>query len=261
MPWKRIDMTGQRFASVVAIAPADKCSSGDVRWSFRCDCGSTFTTNGYAVRCGRVISCPACAAERSRLASVKHGETESAEFKIWTGMLTRCFNTHAKAYENYGGRGITVCDRWRNDFPAFLADMGRRPSPRHSVERKDNDGNYEPNNCVWATREEQGRNKRNNVRVTIDGVTRTLVEWAEISGLSYETIYQRHLVGRMGGQLLVAGPELIRPKRTGVVEFNGVRDTYDGWSKRTGIKPSTIAMRICHYGWPVARALTEGASS
>lgn len=252
-------MAGMRFGQVVALHDVGRCGSGDRKWLFRCDCGTEFAANGYAVRSGKVTTCPACSAQRSREASLRHGMTESAEFKIWTGILTRTTNENASAYPDYGGRGIRVCDRWRNSFEAFFADMGPRPSPEHSVERSDNDGHYEPSNCYWATREQQGRNKRNNIRVTIDGVTRTLVEWAEHAGLSYDTLYQRHLSGRAGRQLLVAGPDLIRPKRQGSIEFNGVVDTYDGWSKRTGIKPSTIAMRISHYGWPVARALTEGA--
>lgn len=256
-----VPMAGKRFGRLLALRDIGRCASGDRKWNFRCDCGTEFAASGYDVRRGKIVTCPACSAQRTREASLRHGMTHSAEFRIWTGMLTRTTNANARSFPDYGGRGIRVCERWRDSFEAFYADMGPRPSAKHSVERRDNDGHYEPNNCYWATREQQGRNKRNNVRITIDGVTRTLAEWAELAGLTYETLYQRHLAGRTGSQLLVAGAELIRPKRSGAIEFNGVRDTYDGWSKRTGIKPSTIAMRIRHYGWPIARALTEGASS
>lgn len=106
-------------------------------------------------------------------------------------MKLRCSNPNTKGYSRYGGRGIQVCDRWRDSFSAFLADMGPRPSPRHSVERRNNDGNYEPDNCYWATDAEQTRNTRQNRNYTYNGRTMCLTDWARESGRPRSTLMQR----------------------------------------------------------------------
>ena len=182
-----------------------------------------------------------------------HGQSGTREFATWTDIQTRCHNPNATSYCDYGGRGIQVCDRWRSSFSNFLADMGRRPSNDHSIERDDVNGNYEPINCRWATSAEQGRNKRNTRMVEINGTTKRLQDWAKESGLLPQTL---HIRLRQGG----SGLALLAPStRGGSVEFNGIRDTHAGWSRRTGIKTSTIAMRLTKYQWPVSVALTKGA--
>lgn len=168
-------------------------------------------------------------------------------------MQTRCHNPNSTSYQDYGGRGIEVCARWRGSFADFYADMGPKPSKHHSIEREDVNGNYEPSNCRWATAAEQAANKRNTRRIDINGVIKTLSDWAIESGLLASTIHLRLKAG-------VTGPELLAPSRSGgTLKFNGVTDTYAGWSQRTGIKQSTIAMRLTKYGWPVDKALTKGA--
>jgi hypothetical protein len=106
-------------------------------------------------------------------------------------MIARCENENSQAYADYGGRGIKVCERWRASFTAFMEDMGPPPTTKHTVERTDNDKDYEPTNCVWGTKKEQGRNKRNNVMLTHNGKTQALSAWAEETGLPYTTIYAR----------------------------------------------------------------------
>ncbi len=116
--------------------------------------------------------------------------TKSTEYTAWTNMKQRCENPQSEGYPRYGARGITVCERW-HVFEAFLEDMGRKPSPEHSIERIDNDGHYAPDNCRWATRLEQGMNKRNNHWVTHEGVTLHLAEWARQAGVSVDTFWRR----------------------------------------------------------------------
>lgn len=248
----RIDMTGARHAAVVGVCQVGICSSGDTKWQFRCDCGDRFDASGYAVRIGRIISCPKCSAKRSALASTKHGKTNSIEFSTWVDIQSRCYNKNRPEYESYGGRGITVCSKWLASFSAFMDDMGARPSPKHSIDRIDNDGNYEPANCRWATRVEQANNKRNNVLLEINGQIKTIAHWAKEAGVTYASVYARHLNGVTGAALLESSAQKLM--------HGGITDSVSGWSKRTGIKQSTISMRINKYKWTVDRALTEGAS-
>jgi hypothetical protein len=123
-----------------------------------------------------------------------HGESYStgntAEYKVWAGMMRRCYNQNDHAYSEYGGRGIVVCDRW-HQYENFLSDMGRRLSPRHTIERVDNNKGYEPTNCCWATYTVQARNRRDNRFVTYQGITLCLAEWAERFGIPYKLLHQR----------------------------------------------------------------------
>ena len=123
----------------------------------------------------------------------KEWRRKNSEGPILRAMLFRCYNPKSEAYADYGGRGITVCDRWRgaNGLKHFIEDMGRRPSSAHSVDRVDNDGNYEPSNCRWATAKEQCRNRRNNNLFTYNGRTECIAVWAEITGLPYGIIDYR----------------------------------------------------------------------
>ena len=118
-------------------------------------------------------------------------ERRSIEHRVWRNMIRRCTNQKAAAYADYGGRGITVCDRWLASFENFLADMGRKPSPDLEIERIDNDGGYDPGNCRWATRKENSRNRRSNRMITLDGQTKALAAWCEESGLPRDTVRKR----------------------------------------------------------------------
>jgi len=130
-------------------------------WHCLCDCGKSTIASTGSLRSGHPKSCGCASLE----VNVKHGygrrgERRTPEYGTWQGMLNRCRNPKCKSYSYYGGRGITVCDRWRESFQAFLEDMGSKPSPTHSIDRIDNEGNYEPGNCRWATKAEQNRNQR-----------------------------------------------------------------------------------------------------
>lgn len=130
----------------------------------RCDCGTEREVAIILLRSGQSRSCGCLQQEANDHAHLVHGHArrgaESPEFRTWKAMHQRCYDRSASNYTNYGGRGIAIRDRWRDDFSAFLADMGPKPSPGHSIDRINNDGNYEPGNCRWATRSEQRRNQR-----------------------------------------------------------------------------------------------------
>lgn len=144
--------------------------------------------------CGRHYQQWRITADPSEVGSRNHGLGASAEHTVWGNIIQRCLNPNNPNYKYYGARGITVCERWRS-FKNFYADMGRRPSSKHSIERKDNNGNYAPENCYWATRLEQARNFSRNRLLTIDGQTLCLSAWVERSGLPYDTVRGRLRLG------------------------------------------------------------------
>lgn len=123
--------------------------------------------------------------------SRKSPVSRSPEYLIWWGIISRCCYKSGSAYKWYGARGVKVCGRWRKSFKAFLEDVGRRPSPSHSIGRIDNEGHYEPGNVRWETRTEQSFNRRNTRKITVNGVTLTLQEWAKRLGVPHRTIYNR----------------------------------------------------------------------
>jgi hypothetical protein len=190
---------GQRFGRllVVEVHPA-KIASRSV-CICRCDCGCVTKGREDHLRSGAKRSCGCLQREAVSVANKTHGHTSngkrSSEFSTWTGMLTRCYNPNEKRWSRYGGRGIRVCDRWRESFEAFYADMGPKPSPKHSIDRIDNDGNYEPGNCRWATQREQVRNSTRCVLVTFGGETMSLTEWAERVGAKPKTLAWRYRAG------------------------------------------------------------------
>jgi hypothetical protein len=172
-------MIGQRFDrfTVSACAAWDQSmprwQQKQKIWRVTCDCGTVcFHTTGRLLS-GRTRSCGCLVRETTAARNLVHGEAPrgrpSPEYRIWLSMKDRCHNPKNPGHRNYGTRGITVCNRWRNSFEAFLEDMGRRPSPKHSLDRIDNDSEYSLENCRWTTRSIQRRNSRNILRVRVGG--------------------------------------------------------------------------------------------
>lgn len=153
-----VDITGQRFGRLVVLRRLGSAKYGESTWLCRCDCSKNKVILGHSLRQGLTKSCGCLQRERASQTKKKHGASTTETYYIWAGMRTRCKNPKATPYKNYGGRGISVCERW-NSFDNFLADMGERP-PGLSIDRIDNDGNYEPDNCRWATQSEQTGNQR-----------------------------------------------------------------------------------------------------
>lgn len=177
------DITGERFGRLVVLERAGTNDRGASLWRCRCDCGNEKVTRGFVLRQGRCRSCGCLQDEQRRAKRKTDVGSESTEYNTWEGMKARCLNPDSEAYADYGGRGIAVCARWLS-FENFLADMGKRPNGR-SLDRIDNNGNYEPGNCRWATRREQANNKRSNHLVSINGRSMSLMSSCRELGLSY----------------------------------------------------------------------------
>ena len=183
------DITGQRFGRLIAVRLSGKDKHGAAIWSCICDCGSSTDVVKYALKRGTTKSCGCLAREEASRRGTRHGLSKCRVHSIWDGMLSRCLNQKAHGYERYGGRGITVCDRWL-DFEEFFADMGH-PMPNQTLDRIDNDKGYCKENCRWATRHEQNNNTKANRFLTAFGQTKTIAEWARDQGIKYQTLYRR----------------------------------------------------------------------
>lgn len=151
------------------------------------------TTRGYITRgyCRKHYKRFMKYGEPLHLVRESHGMTKTPEYHIWADIIQRCTNPNREWYKDYGGRGIKVCERWRYSFTNFYADMGARPSDKHSVERVNVNGDYSPENCIWATAKIQGNNRRNNRHFEFQGRSQTLSQWCDELGLVYNTVYQR----------------------------------------------------------------------
>lgn len=185
---KFLNMTGKEFGqwTVLGLSHSVPRKFGrSFYWHCRCACGTVKPISGHNLGRGS-LSC-GCARSVNGDAHITHPN----EYRIYAGMKGRCYRkTHSK-YADYGGRGIRVCERWMSSFFAFLEDMGPRPSKKYSIDRKDNDGDYTPENCRWATKKEQNNNRRVTTFLTFNGVKKSLSEWSEITGIRQTTLKGR----------------------------------------------------------------------
>lgn len=186
---KGSQLTGKRFGSLTVLERVKGPDTKATYWLTRCDCGreKIRRANGLV----KTTGCPSCAISRAK--PNKSG-SDLKEYSCWRQMLRRCHLVTDRTYKYYGGRGIEVCPEWRKDFWRFYADMGPAPE-KHSIERIRNNEGYSPENCQWATRTTQARNRRSCIRITIDGVTKVAEEWLQEKGLSRATFDARRKRG------------------------------------------------------------------
>lgn len=188
-------MVGKKYGSLTFISfHRSKCKWKVLKCLCVCDCGKTVTPLIYAVENGKVVRCGSCTRVIKNKENGK-GVTKLPEYKIWIGIISRCENNKTKDYHHYGGRGITISKEWRHDFKLFLNDMGNRPTPKHSIDRIDVNGNYEKSNCKWATQSEQRNNTRSSIFIEFNGIKKTAYYWSLETGLKATTISERYRKG------------------------------------------------------------------
>lgn len=192
-----IDLTKQRFGRLLVKNRSGTHHLGGALFLCKCDCGKTIEVRAQSLRQGHTKSCGCFNSDQKRDICIErnttHGLTGTRTYHIWENMLGRCLNKASTTYAKYGARGISVCERWRK-FENFFNDMGECPLA-HTLDRIDSRGNYEPNNCRWATMKEQQNNRLNNRHITYAGETLTLMQWAEKVGIKRETISRRLEMG------------------------------------------------------------------
>jgi hypothetical protein len=210
-PGQILRMEGQRFGYLTVLRRAGR-QRRYITWLCRCDCGTEIEVNGHYLRRGKTKACGKNGHHFKPENRTNYIAEYPSEYQSWLSMRGRCYDAKHKNYTNYGGRGITVCERWVSDFKAFLMDMGRKPDPKFTIERDDVNGNYQPGNCRWIARKDQGRNKRNSVFVTYGGKKMLLIDLVEELGLSRNVVHCRLNAGWTLAQAIALPVKFTKPK-------------------------------------------------
>ncbi len=196
---KFIDLSEQRFSRLTAIKEAGRTRRGQVLWLCRCDCGATVIVESGKLRKNTTKSCGCLKREiasqsmrKLRTAMSLDNHSKSPLYRIWVEMQRRCYDEKSQSFKNYGGRGIEVCNEWQQSFSSFQAwSLANGYSRELTIDRKDNDGDYCPENCRWVSRKVQANNNRRNRNISYNGVTKTIAQWAEQTGMQWHTLYNR----------------------------------------------------------------------
>lgn len=246
----RVDLTGQVFGKLTVLSHQ---SIGGIAYCIcSCECGNTTTKRTHGLIAGSTRSCGClkkqCGNRVNHTKITRHHLSRSPVYKIWAGMKQRCLDPNNLAYKDYGGRGISVCEEWIDDFRNFYRDMGDRPDGM-SIDRINNDGNYCRENCRWATDKQQANNKRNCRKVTIDGITKGIAQWEDENGLTRGTVSKRLKHG-LTGEALIRGSHY-----KNIITINGVSKWVMDWAKESGLSRRCILKRI-ERGWSESELLT-----
>lgn len=250
-------LTGKKFGRLTALRRDPKKYS-DVHWICKCLCGKTTSVVTSFLISGHTRSCGCMrrdAAKKMGTATRTHGEGHgdkvSVEYMAWRSMLDRCRNKNNSAFKHYGGRGIRTCRRWHK-FENFLADVGRRPSKKHSLERVKNNQGYKPSNVQWATWSEQANNKRTSKRITISNRKSTVSQWAKLYNITASTLRGRIMRGWKPKDAVLSP---VKPHEI-FLTIGGITKNMSDWAKTSSVSRRGLAFRI-RSGWSLRDAITK----
>ncbi len=256
------DISGKRFGRLIALKLSEKRSGRKTFWECVCDCGNTKLVRTDSLKCGAAQSCGCLKKEQDKInlpngqGRIKHGLSKERLYHIWIGMISRCENDLDSRYQSYGGRGIKVCDEWKDveTFNSWANSNGYQD--KLTIDRIDVNGNYEPSNCRWATLKEQANNKRNSIFVEFKGNIQTLKEWSEEFNIPYGTLKTRISFGIEPPNLFETD-NFIRKDNT-LLTYKGETLTMSKWADKLGIKLSTLSERY-RRGLPPEKVFYPGS--
>jgi hypothetical protein len=251
----RLDITGETYGHLKALEFRGKTKQNQAVWAFEClACGNVIERPSHTVRNGNTRSCGCVTNKMKSLSKTKHGASKSSVYGSYRAMLRRCSDTEDPMFHRYGGRGIAVCSRWLGPDGAanFLADMGEKPSPQHTIERIDNDLGYSPENCRWATRKEQADNRYTTKHITVDGETLSQADWDRALGNGLNVVGDR--VRRGWSRDTAVKTPVARHKHN--LTCNGRTMSIHAWEIEMGLGHGTIKKRMKDLGWSAEKAIT-----
>lgn len=253
------DLTGRKFGRWTVLGEGTHKYSGKHRilyWKCKCECGTFKEIHGGSLVLRRSESCGCLLKEKLKNGlNSTHGMSKTRIYATWGRIIYRCYNKKTSDWYLYGGRGIKVCDRWRYSFENFFEDMGSTYKEGLTIDRKDNDGNYEPENCRWATQKQQQRNKRNSHNITFNGKTQCIAAWAEELGIKVSTLGMRITKYGWSVEESLSGTKKGKRKSSTSLAYNGKTKSITEWAKETGINRGTIVNRL-RLGWSAEKTLT-----
>lgn len=214
-----------------------------IYWKCLCDCG-----NETFIDASRLNSAKSCGC----LQGERHGKSYTKIYRVWRGVIERCYDPKNKNFKTYGAAGVTVCDAWRNSFESFFNDMGDRPTEKHSLDRIENSKGYCKDNCRWATPKEQANNKTNNVILEFEGISKTLSQWADTTSIPLEVLRCRINKHKWPIKKALTTPN---NEYITLIELDGKALSLPQWSKEKGLPYKTVFARISERGWPIEKAL------
>ncbi len=254
------DLTGLRFR-FLSVLNINKDKYNRTVWDCLCDCGKSTTVRTYDLKNGTVVSCGCYSAKKIGDFQRKHGMYNTIEYSTWEGIKQRCLNEKNDGYLHYGGRGIKICLRWQNSFEDFYIDMGPRPSKYHSIERKNVDGDYEPGNCIWILKIDQGKNKRNSLTLEINGEVKLIIDWCKHYNIPIQLVKGRLKRGWFNSiETLFEPPKCkawnSKDSDIKLYDINGIKKRLRRWCKDYNIEYKAVWGRMNKFGWDLQRALT-----